>query len=653
MSIEKVIKRDGRITDFNIGNIEKAIKKAAKSVNIDADIEKISGYIITYLESNFKENNPKVEEIQDIVEKSLIHFDYPEIAKSYILYRKQKTDERKGTKLVNVNKLVEDYINYKDWRIKENANTAYSVSGLAFHIAGDIIAKYSLNKYPKEIRNAHISGAFHIHDLSLGLINHYCSGLDLEQLILEGIDGIPGKVSSKPANHLSSICSHMLNHLGTSQLESAGAQSYSSVDTLLAPFIKKDNLSYKEVKQNIQSLFFNLNVPSRWSLQAPFSNFTLDWTLPEDKIDDIPVIGGKAMPFTYNECIQEMEMINRAMMEVITEGDKHSSPFTFPIITINIDNEFDWYGQNTDYLFEATAKYGPFYFANFMNSGLKKSDIRSMCCRLSLRLDELRNKMGGVFGSGASTGSIGVVSLNLAQLGYLSKNDKEIYERLDRLLNLAKESLEIKRKIITENLNKGLMPYTKRYLGSYKTYFSTIGIIGMNEFVLNYIGKGIWDPKSRKLGLDIMDHIRNRLIEFQEETGNLYNFEATPAEGTTRRLAAIDKKQYPDIIVANENDFSKGIAPYYSNAISLPVGYTDDLFESLDLEEEFLTKFTGGCVKHVYLGQNLPNAESARNLVKKICTNYKVPYISITPSFSVCEKHGYINGVHSECPIEI
>jgi ribonucleoside-triphosphate reductase (formate) len=650
--IDKVIKRDGRVVEFSRANIESAIRKAARATNTKLDVITVSNYAIKLIEEKFKDKTPTVEEVQDAVEKTLIHFDFSDAAKAYILYRQNKQYEREGTRLVNVNKLVEDYIDNKDWRIKENANTAYSVSGLTFHIAGDIIAKYSLNKYPKEIRDAHLNGSLHLHDLSLGLICQYCNGLSLEQLILEGIDGVPGKTSSKPAGHLSSICSHMLNYLGTCQLEAAGAEAYSSVDTLLAPFIKKDKLTYEQVKQNIQSLFFNLNVPSRWANQAPFSNFTLDWTLPDDKKGDIPMISGKEMPFTYDECIDEMGMLNRAMMEVVTEGDKHGSPFTFPIITFNIDNEFDWNGQNTDFLFEATAKYGPFYFANFMNSGLKKSDIRSLCCRLSLNLNELRNKMGGVFGSGDKTGSVGVCTMNLPQLGYLSNDDRELFERLDYQLHLAKQSLEMKRRIITENLNKGLMPYTKRYLGSFNTYFSTIGIIGMNELLLNYMDVGIWDPEGKKLGLKIMDHIRSRLIEFQQETGNLYNLEATPAEGTTRRLANLDKKNYPDIIVANNEDWKKGIAAYYTNSTNLPVGYTNDLFESLDLEEEFLTKYTGGCVKHIYLGERMPSADSARNLVKKVCSNYKIPYFSLTPSFSVCKKHGYIKGVHEKCPIE-
>jgi len=651
--IEKVIKRDGRVVEFNRANIESAIRKASRATSIKLDVITASNYAIKLIETTLGNKTPTVEEIQDIVEKTLIHFDCPEAAKAYILYRQERQHDREGTKLVNVNRLVDDYIDNKDWRVKENANTAYSVSGLTFHIASDIIAKYSLNRYPKDIREAHLSGAFHLHDLSLGLVCHYCSGHSLDKLILEGIDGIPGKTSSKPAGHLSSICSHMLNYLGTCQLEAAGAQALSSCDTLLAPFVKKDKLTYDEVKQNIQSLFFNLNVPSRWANQAVFSNFTLDWTLPDDKKGDIPVIGGKEMPFTYDDCTEEMNMLNRAMMEITTEGDKSSRPFTFPIITFNIDNEFDWNGPNTDVLFEATAKYGPFYFANFMNSGLKKSDIRSMCCRLSISLSELRNKMGGVFGSGDSTGSVGVVTINLPQLGYLANDDRELFERLDRLLNLAKDSLEIKRRIISENLNKGLMPYTKRYLGSYNTYFSTIGIIGMNEMLLNFMDVGIWDPEGKKLGLKIMDHIRSRLIEFQQETGNLYNFEATPAEGTTRRLANLDKKNFPDIIVANEKKWKNGAPAFYTNSTSLPVDYTNDLFESLDIEEEFLTKYTGGCVKHIYLGERLPSAESARNLVKTVCSKYRIPYYSVTPSFSVCSEHGYIKGAHEKCPIEV
>jgi len=981
--ITQVRKRDGRVVDFSRANIESAIRKAARATNTNLDVITVSNYVIKTIEDKFNDQVPSVEQIQDAVENTLVHFDYSDTAKAYILYRQKRSNEREGKYLIDVISLIDDYIEKKDWRVKENANASYSVSGLTFHIAGSVIANYSLNKYPHHIGHAHKNGDIHIHDLSLGLVCGYCAGWDLEKLFLEGINGIPGKIDSNPANHLTSATWQMINFIGTLQNEWAGAQAFNGVDTLLAPFIRKDKLAYKQVKQAMQGLVFNLNVPSRWSCQSPFSNFTFDWTIPEDRMEDIPVIGGKPMDFVYGDLQEESLMINKAFMEVMTEGDAKGRTFTFPIPTINITKEFDWNGPLTDELFALTAKYGPYYFANFVKSDLNPKDIRSMCplsgnekiltkstrgrnveystiknvykspkeeyeifsdgrfvkgrfneyknqrmikvslenghtikisenhlnfvmkdkesseevvkgkdliigmympyslnvfegyggthemgyfvgafagdgsigdnkssvifslsigeketvckklkeiaekhfgancividyddtklltlrinsrtavglcedfiegmniykcykartfgmsiefrkgvveghldtdggnrnriytsslkmietlnmlcatlgtttsifkddrdnrysqtpnyavliyklnrkqygdmwfkdnnrlwmkiksivkcksetaycfevadgtpiftvgttgilthnCRLSLNLNELRNKMGGLFGAGSQTGSIAVTTINLPRLGYLSKTDNEFFERLDVLLDIAKESMEIKRKVVSRHLELGLMPYTKRYLGHLNGHFSTIGIIGMNECLVNYMDKGIWDRESYNFGIGIMDHIRSKLIEIQKETGNLYNLEATPAEGTTRRLAAIDKKHYPDIIVANEQKWKENRAsPFYTNSIHLPVGYTNDLFESLDLEEEFLTKFTGGCVKHIYLGERLPSAESARNLVKKVCSNYKVPYISITPSFSVCPQHGYINGVHDTCPKEV
>lgn len=652
--ITQVRKRDGRVVDFSRANIESAIRKAARATNTNLDVITVSNYVIKTIEDKFNDQVPSVEQIQDAVEKTLVHFDYSDTAKAYILYRQKRSNEREGKYLIDVISLIDDYIEKKDWRVKENANASYSVSGLTFHISGSVIANYSLNKFPNHIGHAHKNGDIHIHDLSFGLITGYCAGWDLEKLFFEGINGIPGKINSNPANHLTSATWQMINFIGTLQNEWAGAQAFNSVDTLLAPFVRKDQLTYKQVRQAMQGLIFNLNVPSRWANQTPFSNFTFDWTIPEDRKEDIPVVGGRPMDFTYGDLQEESLMINRAFMEVLSAGDAKGSTFTFPIPTINITKEFDWNGPMTEELFALTAKYGPYYFANFVNSELDPKDIRSMCCRLSLNLKELKNKMGGLFGAGSQTGSLAVTTINLPRLGYLSKDDGEFFERLDKLLDIAKEAMEIKRKVISRHLELGLMPYTKRYLGHFNGHFSTIGIIGMNECLVNYMGKGIWDKESYNFGIGIMDHIRSRLIEIQQETGNLYNLEATPAEGTTRRLAAIDKRHYPDIIVANEEHWRTDKAPpYYSNSIHLPVGYTNDIFESLDLEEEFLTKFTGGCVKHIYLGERLPSAESARNLVKKVCSKYRVPYISITPQFSVCPQHGYINGVHDTCPKEV
>lgn len=651
--IEKVIKRDGRVVNFNRLNIESAIRKAARASGTTIDTSSATDYAIHLVETQLSDKTPSVEEIQDIVEKTLIHLDCPEAAKAYILYRQKHSDEREGKYLINVHDLVEDYIENKDWRVKENANTSYSVSGLMFHISGAVTAKYSLNKYPQNVRDAHIHGDIHIHDLSFGLITAYCGGYDLEKLFIEGINKIPGKTSSNPANHLTSATWQMINFIGTLQNEQAGAVAFGDVSILLAPFVKKDNLNQKQIKQAIQGLVFNLNVPSRWASQPPFSNFTLNWTVPNKRIDDIPMIGGKPMDFSYGDIESEMQMINKAFMDVLVEGDSKASPFTFPIPTINITDSFDWNGPNTEELFNVTAKYGSFYFANLINSGLKEDDIYSMCCRLRISMSELRNKMGGLFGSGTNTGSVGVTTLSLPIYGKIAKNENQLLELLDTNLDIAKESLEIKRTAINKNLQRGLMPYTKRFVGTYDNHFSTIGIIGMHEMLINFMKIGMWNKDAHNLAMKTMDHIRSRLIEFQKETNNLYNLEATPAEGASRRLARLATKRYPDIITANDENRKKGTPPYFTNSINLPVGYTNDLFESLDLESPLLEKFTGGCVKHIYLGERLPSAESARNLVRTVCMNYKVPYISITPNFSICPIHHYIKGAHEKCPIEI
>lgn len=653
--LTKVIKRKGHIENFDSEKIEDAIIKASKSSNSKIDIEyiyRIREDVIKSLSNRYITETPSVEAIQDEVEKILIHHDLPEVAKSFILYRKQKSNEREGKCLIDIMDLVDGYIEKNDWRVNENANTAYSVSGLMFHISGAVAANYSLNKYPKHICNAHKNGDLHIHDLSFGLITTYCGGYNLEQLFTEGINKIPGKVNSNPANHLNSATWQMINFIGTVQNEQAGAVAFSDFSILTAPFIRKDNLNYKQVKQAIQGLVYNLNVPSRWALQAPFSNLTLNWTIPKSKADDIPIIGGKPMNFVYGDLEPEMHLINKAFMDVLIEGDATGRPFTFPIPTINITDTFDWNGPNTDELFDVTAKYGSFYFANLMNSDIKEEDVYSMCCRLRLSLKDLKHRGGGLFGSNPNTGSVGVVTLNLSIYSMQSKDESGIFELIDKNMEIAKESLEIKREYINKNLDRGLMPYTKRFVGTYNNHFSTIGLIGMHEMLMNYMGVGIWNKDAHNLAMKIMDHMNGRLIEFQEETGNLYNLEATPAEGTSRRLAAISRKLYPNIAIANPEGVKEGAAAYFTNSINHPVGYTSDLFESLDLESPLLEKFTGGCVKHIYLGERLNNSESAKNLVRKVCENYRVPYLSISPTFSSCPIHGYISGEHKTCPCE-
>jgi len=549
--------------------------------------------------------------------------------------------------ILNYKELVDDYININDWRVKENSTVNYSVGGLILSNSGAVTANYWLsNVYDREIADAHRSAAIHLHDLSM--LTGYCAGWSLKQLIEEGLGGVAGKISSTPASHLSTLCNQMVNFIGIMQNEWAGAQAFSSFDTYLAPFVKVDNLTYKEVKQCIQSFIFGINTPSRWGTQAPFCNITLDWTVPDDLANLPAIVGGKEMDFTYGDCQKEMDMINKAFIEVMIEGDAHGRGFQYPIPTYSITKDFDWgETENNKLLFEMTAKYGTPYFSNYINSDMKPSDVRSMCCRLRLDLRELRKKSGGYFGSGESTGSIGVVTINLPRIAYLAENEKDFYGRLDRLMDISARSLKIKRIFITKLLDAGLYPYTKRYLGTFDNHFSTIGLVGMNEAGLNakWLRKNMGSPEVQKFAKDILIHMRERLSDYQELYGDLYNLEATPAESTAYRFARHDKKYYPDIITANK----KG-TPYYTNSTHLPVGYTNDIFEALDIQDELQTLYTSGTVFHAFLGEKLPDWRSAATLVRKIAENYKLPYYTISPTYSICKNHGYLNGEVDVCP---
>ena len=549
--------------------------------------------------------------------------------------------------ILNYKELVDDYININDWRVKENSTVNYSVGGLILSNSGAVTANYWLsNVYDREIADAHRSAAIHLHDLSM--LTGYCAGWSLKQLIEEGLGGVAGKISSTPASHLSTLCNQMVNFIGIMQNEWAGAQAFSSFDTYLAPFVKIDDLTYKEVKQCIQSFIFGLNTPSRWGTQAPFCNITLDWTVPDDLANLPAIVGGKEMDFTYGDCQKEMDMINKAFIEVMIEGDAHGRGFQYPIPTYSITKDFDWgETENNKLLFEMTAKYGTPYFSNYINSDMKPSDVRSMCCRLRLDLRELRKKSGGYFGSGESTGSIGVVTINLPRIAYLAENEKDFYGRLDRLMDISARSLKVKRIFITKLLDAGLYPYTKRYLGTFDNHFSTIGLVGMNEAGLNakWLRKNMGSPEVQKFAKDILIHMRERLSDYQELYGDLYNLEATPAESTAYRFARHDKKYYPDIITANE----KG-TPYYTNSTHLPVGYTNDIFEALDIQDELQTLYTSGTVFHAFLGEKLPDWRSAATLVRKIAENYKLPYYTISPTYSICKNHGYLNGEVDVCP---
>ena len=648
----QIIKRDGKIVDFDIVKIANAMKKAFDATNTDYT-DNIIDFLALKVSADFlpkiKDGKVAVEDIQDSVESVLIQGGYDAVAKAYILYRKQREKLRnlKSTYL-DYKETVNNYVNVLDWRVKENSTVTYSVGGLILSNSGAITANYWLSEvYDEEISQAHRNCDIHIHDLSM--LTGYCAGWSLKQLIKEGLGGVPGKITSSPAGHLSTLCNQMVNFLGIMQNEWAGAQAFSSFDTYLAPFVKVDNLSYKEVKQCIQSFIYGVNTPSRWGTQAPFSNITLDWTVPADLRDLPAIVGGKEMDFTYGDCKEEMRLVNKAFIEIMIEGDANGRGFQYPIPTYSITRNFDWSEtENNKLLFEMTAKYGTPYFSNYINSDMEPSDVRSMCCRLRLDLRELRKKSGGFFGSGESTGSVGVVTINIPRIAYLAKDEADFYARLDKMMDISARSLKIKRDVITKLLDEGLYPYTKRYLGTFANHFSTIGLVGMNEACLNakWIGKDMTHEEAQSFTKDVLNHMRERLSDYQEKYGDLYNLEATPAESTSYRLAKHDVKRYPDIITASE----ASDVPYYTNSSHLPVGYTDDIFSALDIQDELQTLYTSGTVFHAFLGEKLPDWKSAARLVRKIAENYKLPYYTISPTYSVCKNHGYLQGEQFVCP---
>ena len=648
----QVVKRDGTIAEFNISKISAAITSAFEALNKQyhpSVIDLISLHVTSDFESKIKDGKITVEEIQDSVEKVLSESGYSDVAKAYILYRRQREKVRNiNSTLVNYKDLVDNYLKINDWRVKENSTVTYSVGGLILSNSGAITANYWLSEvYDDEIADAHRSAAIHLHDLSM--LTGYCAGWSLKQLIQEGLGGVPGKITSSPAGHLSTLCNQMVNFLGIMQNEWAGAQAFSSFDTYLAPFVKIDNLSQKEVKQCVQSFIYGVNTPSRWGTQAPFSNITLDWTVPNDLKNLPAIVGGKEMDFTYGDCQKEMDMVNKAFIEIMIEGDANGRGFQYPIPTYSITRNFDWSEtENNKLLFEMTAKYGTPYFSNYINSDMEPSDVRSMCCRLRLDLRELRKKSGGFFGSGESTGSIGVVTINMPRIAYLAADEKDFYSRLDNLMDIAARSLKTKRTVITKLLEQGLYPYTRRYLGTFNNHFSTIGLIGMNEVGLNakWLRADLTDAKTQRFTRDVLNHMRERLSDYQEMYGDLYNLEATPAESTTYRFAKHDKEQYPDIITANMNG-----TPYYTNSSHLPVGYTEDVFSALDIQDDLQTLYTSGTVFHAFLGEKLPDWKAAANLVRKIAENYKLPYYTMSPTYSVCRDHGYLTGEQFTCPI--
>ena len=649
----QVTKRDGEITEFNLTKISEAIRKAfeAREKEYNQDIIDLLALKVTAdFEPKIKEHKIAVEDIQDSVESVLIKAGYADVAKGYILYRKQREKIRNlNSTLLDYKEIVDSYVKVTDWRVKENSTVTYSVGGLILSNSGAITANYWLSEiYDEEIGKAHKNADIHIHDLSM--LTGYCAGWSLKQLIQEGLGGVTGRITSAPAKHLSVLCNQMVNFLGIMQNEWAGAQAFSSFDTYLAPFVKADHLTYREVKKCIESFIFGVNIPSRWGTQAPFSNITLDWTVPNDLANLPAIVGGKEQDFTYGDCKEEMDMINRAFIETMIEGDAQGRGFQYPIPTYYITKDFDWSDtENNRLLFEMTAKYGTPYFSNYINSDMEPSDVRSMCCRLRLDLRELRKKSGGFFGSGESTGSVGVVTINMPRIAYLSKNEEEFYERLDKMMDIAARSLHIKRVVISRLLDEGLYPYTKRYLGSFDNHFSTIGLIGMNEAGLNakWIRKDLTHPETQKFTKDVLNHMRERLSDYQEEYGDLYNLEATPAESTTYRLAKHDVEQFPDIITAAEDCGT----PYYTNSSHLPVGYTEDVFAALDIQDELQTLYTSGTVFHTFLGEKLPDWKSAAALVRKIAENYKLPYYTMSPTYSICKNHGYISGEQYTCPI--
>ena len=650
-SMYKVIKRDGSKVLFDISKITKAITKAFKSVDRnyeESQINLLALQVTARFDSKIKNDAITVENIQDCVEQTLMETGFTDVAKSYILYRKNHEKMRTNNTLLDYKKIVDNYIHVNDWRVKENSTVTYSIGGLILSNSGAITANYWLSEvYDEEIANAHRNADIHLHDLSM--LSGYCAGWSLRQLISEGLGGVSGKITSAPAKHLSVLCNQMVNFLGIMQNEWAGAQAFSSFDTYLAPFVKTDNLSYEEVKKCIESFVYGCNIPARWGTQAPFTNITLDWVVPEDLADQYCIVGGKLMDFKYKDCKKEMDMVNKAFIEIMIEGDANGRGFQYPIPTYSITKDFDWSDtENNRLLFEMTSKYGTPYFSNYVNSDMKPSDIRSMCCRLRLDLRELRKKSGGYFGSGESTGSIGVVTINMPRIAYLAKDVDDFYARLDHMMDISARSLAIKRKVITKLLEEGLYPYTKHYLGSFKNHFSTIGLVGMNEVGLNanWLHKDLTHKETQDFVEEVLNHMRERLVIYQGEYGDLYNLEATPAESTSYRLAKHDKERYPDIVTASEN----GKTPYYTNSSHLPVGYTDDIFSALDIEDRLQTLYTSGTVFHAFLGEKLPDWKAAANLVRKIAENYKLPYYTLSPTYSVCKEHGYIAGEHFTCP---
>ena len=647
----RVTKRDGTIAEFDIAKISAAITKAFDAVGKQyhpSVMDMLALRVTAEFEPKIKDELVAVEDIQDCVEKVLSEAGYADVAKAYILYRKQREKVRNvGSALLNYKDLVDNYLQINDWRVKENSTVTYSVGGLILSNSGAITANYWLSEiYDPEVAEAHRNADLHLHDLSM--LTGYCAGWSLKQLIQEGLGGVVGKITSSPASHLSTLCNQMVNFLGIMQNEWAGAQAFSSFDTYLAPFVKVDNLTQKEVKQCIQSFVYGVNTPSRWGTQAPFSNITLDWTVPRDLVDQPAIVGGRERDFTYGDCQKEMDMVNKAFIEIMIEGDANGRGFQYPIPTYSITRDFDWSEtENNKLLFEMTAKYGTPYFSNYINSDMEPNDVRSMCCRLRLDLRELRKKSGGFFGSGESTGSVGVVTINLPRIAYLAENEADFYARLDKLMDIAARSLKTKRTVITKLLNAGLYPYTKRYLGTFDNHFSTIGLIGMNEVGLNanWLRKDLTHPETQAFAKDVLNHMRERLSDYQEQYGDLYNLEATPAESTTYRFAKHDKKHYPDIITANENG-----TPYYTNSSHLPVGYTEDIFSALDVQDDLQTLYTSGTVFHAFLGEKLPDWKAAAQLVRKIAENYKLPYYTLSPTYSVCKNHGYLSGEVSVCP---
>jgi len=662
--IRKVRKRDGKIADFNPIQITEAIWKAAQAVG-GKDYRKsaeLTNKVMDLLEKQTKRGQmPTVEQVQDAVEETLIEEGHAKTAKAYILYRKQHADIREIGGLLKDIDVVDGYLSMMDWKVKENSNMSYSLQGLNVYATENIISNYWLHKiFPPELGDAHTSGQFHIHDL--GTLGAYCVGWDLKDILLMGFKGVSGKIESKPAKHFGTALMQIVNYLYTLQGEAAGAQALSNFDSLLAPFIKNDGLNYGDVKQEMQKFLFNMNVPTRVGFQSPFTNITMDLTVPSYMTDEPAIIGGKLIDDNYSDYVDEMDVMNRAFAEIMYEGDAKERPFTFPIPTYNITKDFDWNNDGLEPLWKMTAKYGIPYFSNFINSDMKPDDARSMCCRLRLDNRELRKRGGGLFGANPKTGSIGVVTMNMTRIGYLAKNDDDFFERLGNLMVLAKQSLEIKREIIENLTDSGLHPYSRVYLadvkktfGEYwKNHFATIGLIGMNDSILNFMNKSIGDEEGKAFAEKVLDYMRERMADFQEETGNIYNLEATPAEGTSYRLARIDKARYPDIRTYNQEIYSnnggKGIEPYYTNSSQLPVGYTTDVFEALDLQDTLQSKYTGGTVLHIFLGEEEPSPTATKKLVRKVAENYKLPYYTITPTFSICPIHGYIPGEHKYCP---